>query len=162
MLLCAEHGLYYDIDWDVSVNTDNEDEKSITFSMVDNEENRALTENFTPDFEGHKGVEKGFGQGQFNRQDMNGPDDYITKFPITHMEYRYTITLRKDEDFVRLRMEAINPNNANKQGEAWLPMTFPITEDSNISARQELHWRCDTCCFEDLPNMVPWANYGDI
>ena len=153
----AEHGLYYDSEWNVDIDDEKNDEKSIIFSIVDSIENRNKAANLTP--KQHPWVSKGLSQGQFNRQDQNTPTDILTKYPVTDMEYTYKISLRQGEDFVRLRMSVKNASPTVKEAEAWLPMTFPITERSTILSHQDLRWRRDTWCFEDVPNMVTWKNH---
>lgn len=165
----AEHGLYYDIDWDVTVDYSNPDEKSIIFLMVDNEENRERAKNHIPKKPANAKPANakptpvpGFSSGQYNHLDIDGKETegFMTRYPTTNMDFRYKITLRKDEDFVRLKMSVKNEEATPKIGEAWLPMTFPITGDSTILSHQELRWRRDNWCFDYMtPNIVKWDDY---
>jgi hypothetical protein len=154
--VAAEHGLYYDTDWDVSVDIAQANEKSIVLSIVDNEENRNRAANNVPAYPTNQAKVPGFSNGQFSR---DGSD--MTKYPTTDMEFKLFITLRDDEDFVRLRMSVTNPDEtAAKWGEAWLPMTFPIQEESTILSRQKQRWRRDSWCLDaETPNVVDWADY---
>jgi hypothetical protein len=155
--VAPEHGLYYDIDWDVSVHISEPDQKSIVLTMVDNEENRNRASNHVPLKPTNQDKPTGLSGGQFSR---DGQD--MSRYPTTDMEFKLSITLRDDEDFVRLRMSVTNPDEAAvKWGEAWLPMLFPITEDSVILSRQKSRWRRDSWCLDQVvPNIVEWADYS--
>lgn len=140
----AEHGLYYDVDWDMRwTGSKDGKEKSIVLQIQDTQANRDRV-----------GSPEEYSQGPFNRDDKN--DGHLTKYPVTDMIFTYTITLRTDEDFVRLNMKVDNPTDEVKHAEAWLPMTFPITEDTQIVSEQVTRWRRDEWCFPDLANVVDW------
>lgn len=159
--VCPEHGLYYDTDWAVSVDDSNADEKSITFTVVDDEATRTIVRNTVPSkptlATTTLAAQTGFSSGPFN----SGADaGEMTRYPATDMTFSFTITLRKDEDFVRLRMSVTNNSTDPKWAEAWLPMAFPITDDSIILSKQQQRWRRDNWCLEDVtPNMVEWEDY---
>lgn len=146
----AEHGLYYDSQWDMSTVGD-ENERSIILKIADTQENRDK-------------VADPFSQGQFNRGDMNDPSkDHMTKYPVTNLEFTYKITLRKDEDFVRLSMTVENPTDKDANAEAWLPMTFPLkSEDCLLLDEQPLRWRRDEWVFPWMANMVNWDGQNDL
>lgn len=157
--VAPEHGLYYDIDWDLSVDDSNPDgEKSIVLSIVDSPENRNRARDHVPDKPANSAAKAtGFSSGQFS---VDGND--MSRYPTTGMEFRLTVTLRSDEDFVRLKMSVTNNDAAGEAqwGEAWLAMTFPITEESTILSRQKLRWRRDNWCLDrETPNVVVWADY---
>jgi len=154
--VAPEHGLYYDIDWDVSIEDSDPNEKSIVLSIVDDEETRERARNLVPDKPARADRATGFSSGQFSR---DGGE--MTKYPTTDMEFKFTITLRSDEDFVRLRMSVTNPDPMDaKWGEAWLPMTFPINDDSVILSPQQQRWRGVNWCMDDVtPNVVEWEDY---
>ena len=155
--VCPEHGLYYDTDWVVSVDDSNPDEKSITFTIVDDEATRYMVSNTVPTKPAYATLATGFSSGPFNRGADAGE---MTRYPVTDMTFKFTITLRKDEDFVRLRMSVTNDSTDPKWAEAWLPMAFPITEDSIILSNQQQRWRRDNWCLDDVtPNMVEWEDY---
>jgi hypothetical protein len=155
--VAPEHGLYYDTDWDVSVDIAQPDQKSIVLSIVDNEENRNRAANTAPPYPTNQEKVLGLSNGQFSRGD--GAD--MSRYPTTDMKFSLFVTLRDDEDFVRLRMAVTNPDETEpKWGEAWLPMFFPISEDSTILSRQKQRWRRDSWCLDaETPNVVDWADY---
>ncbi|KAG5181454.1 hypothetical protein JKP88DRAFT_246206, partial [Tribonema minus] len=137
----AEHGLYYDTDWAVKVlETADGRSKSIVMSITDSAENRSKL--------GFLSV------GQYCLEGYPEPREPMGKYPITNMVYTYTITLNADEEFVRLRMDVANPTPNLVRGEAWLPMTFPIDEKSQIISPQRKRWRRDEWCFPDSANIV--------
>lgn len=70
------------------------------------------------------------------------------------MKFSYSITLKADEEFVRLKMCVENPTDASAWGEAWLPMTFPIDSDSQIISPQRKRWRRDEWCHAKSANIV--------
>lgn len=161
--VCAEHGLYYDTDWDVSFSdqttSEGKQSKSIIFAIVDNAVRRQYASETIPDImtaivKPSSPLLKGFSSSQFSNT-----SEPMSKYPITNMEYKFNITLVEGEDFVRLRMSVKNFDDFAKNAEAWLPMTFPIDEQSIILSRQKNRWRRDTWCFPDLPNMVEWDKY---
>ena len=137
----AEHGLYYDTDWTMTTEG-NDQERSIILTIQDTEESR-------------KKVNDPFSVGQYNAA---GIDGRMTNYPVTNMIFTYKITLRENEDFVRLSMTVDNPTDKMAHGEAWLPMTFPITKDSFILDEQPLRWRRDGWVFPWMASMVNWNN----
>ncbi|CAN0384912.1 unnamed protein product, partial [Discosporangium mesarthrocarpum] len=136
----AEHGLYYDTDWDVSfLETADGLSKSIVFSIVDTQEQRdALNDPGSI--------------GQFSRSDQ--PFVPLSNYPVSNMKYTYTITLNADEEYVRLNMAVENPTSELARAEAWLPQTYPIDSDSQIISPQRKRWRRDPWCFPDSANLV--------
>lgn len=141
----AEHGLYYDTDWDMSSDVSSPNEKSIILKIVDTAAQRGK-------------ILDPLSVGQFNRQDGADIAGTMTKYPVTNMEFTYKITLKAGEDFVRLSMTIDNPTEAGANAEAWLPMTFPINKDSEILSRQKTRWRRDEWSHGFLPNVIEWAD----
>ncbi|CAN0225634.1 unnamed protein product [Ascophyllum nodosum] len=136
----AEHGLYYDTDWDVSFKeTSDGRSKSIIFSITDTEEQR-LALNDTGSI------------GSFSRSDAS--DVPLSNYPVSNLTYTFTITLNADEEYVRLDMAVENPTPEFARAEAWLSQTYPIDENSQIISSQKRRWRKDTWCFPDTPNIV--------
>ena len=153
----AEHGLYYDSDWDISSigsSDKNSDEISVVLKISDTVEQRTK-------------IRDPLSYGQFNKSTdpyFNGMerlgygDSTMTKYPVTNLNFTYTITLRENEEFVRLNMKVENASNEDVNGEAWLPMTYPIEQESQIISPQEYRWRRDEWCFPQLANIV---NFND-
>lgn len=151
--ICAEHGLYYDTDWDMtSTSSADGTEKSIVLKIQDTQENRDKAAHGPT---GKASDHPGLSSGPFGRIDVEGP---LSKYPVTDMIYTYTVTLREDEDFVRLNMKVENPTDETHHAEAWLPMTFPIDEDSHILSDQDKRWRRDEWCFPEVANIVDWKS----
>ncbi|GAX27002.1 hypothetical protein FisN_9Lh315 [Fistulifera solaris] len=126
----AEHGLYYDTDWEMSTDVSGEGEASIIFRIQDTMEQRFK-------------VKDPFSVGQFNRADgaqSTTATGRMTKYPVTNMIFTFKITLKDDEDFVRLSMTIENPTSKSCNAEAWVPMTFPIDKNSQILSRQKTRW----------------------
>jgi len=146
----AEHGLYYDIEWDMTTGGSEDGyEKSIILQIQDTQASRDRA----ADRDGQVKDNVGFSSGQFCVGDGSAEGE-LSKYPVTDLIYTYTITVRKDEDFVRLNMKVANPTDKTAHAEAWLPMTFPINKESYVLSEQNMRWRRDTWCFEDLANMV--------
>jgi len=146
----AEHGLYYDIDWDMTT-FGNDFERSIQLQIQDTEASRARAFNR----DGKETENPGFSVGQFNRNDGGGsPGESMGKYPVTNLIFTYTITVRKDEDFVRLNMKVTNPTDKTAHSEAWLPITCPIRKESQILSDQKMRWRRDEVYFGNMANMV--------
>jgi hypothetical protein len=161
--VCAEHGLYYDMDWEMS-SSEQPTSKSVIFTIEDNEVNRQLASVDRVDYLNEATNPTtphppGFSYNAFSKfsQEQVG----MSKYPTTNMVYKFNITLGENEDFVRLRMSVENSMDVPHQAEAWLPMTFPIDTQSKILSHQSMRWRRDEWCFEDLPNMVTWQDYAD-
>ncbi|CAE6947599.1 unnamed protein product [Symbiodinium sp. CCMP2592] len=110
-----EHGLYYDTLWDV------------TFEQSEEEESRSIILSITDSLEQRQKLNDTLSQGKYSLPD-GAP---MSAYPVTNLVFRFWITLRAGEDYVRLRAEVINPTAADAKGAAWMPMTFPIDEDAN-------------------------------
>jgi hypothetical protein len=144
----AEHGLYYDTDWEMSTDVSGEGEASIIFRIQDTMEQRFK-------------VKDPFSVGQFNRADgaqSTTATGRMTKYPVTNMIFIFRITLKDDEDFVRLSMTVENPTRKSCNAEAWVPMTFPIDKNSQILSRQVTRWRRDEWWNGFVPNVINWAD----
>lgn len=116
----AEHGLYYDTDWDLKFEI-TENSASLIFSIFDNEATRAS-------------VRDPFSSGQYLAPGNSQP---MSKYPVTNALFTFKITLNADENFVRLYagLESSNPDPIH--AEIWLPQTYPITRDSQIISHQK-------------------------
>lgn len=132
--------------------------KSIIMQIQDTPENREIAS------KGPEGAYRdlslypeGFSSGAFSRSDIQGP---LSKYPVTNMIFTYTVTLREDEDFVRLNMKVENPTEDVQHAEAWLPMTFPVDKESFILSDQKKRWRRDEWCFPQLANVVDVNSKG--
>ncbi|CAM9550362.1 unnamed protein product [Chrysoparadoxa australica] len=133
----AEHGLYYDTEWNASFE-ESEDglSKSIVLSITDSAEQRgALNDPLSQEL---------FSIG-------TGP---MSKYPVTDLTFTYRITLKAGEEFVRLQMSVNNDTPRRVNAEAWLPMTFPIDESSQIISPQKFRLRKDEWVFPTEPNVV--------
>ena len=148
--VAAEHGLYYDYDWPMAKIETAEDEKSIEFTLTDTEAQRLL-------------LNDPLSVGQFNRQDgFTADPNHMTKYPVTDMTFKFKITLKAGEKFVRLSMTIINDTDKPSNAEAWLPMTFPINKQSEILSHQQTRWRRDEWWNGFLPNIINWPGVTDI
>eukprot|EP00992_Anisonema_acinus_P007670 TRINITY_DN3582_c0_g1_i1.p1 TRINITY_DN3582_c0_g1~~TRINITY_DN3582_c0_g1_i1.p1 ORF type:complete len:238 (-),score=29.30 TRINITY_DN3582_c0_g1_i1:65-778(-) len=78
----------------------------------------------------------------------------MSKYPVTNLKYSFIVTLKANEEFVRLRVHVENPTDKTALAEAWLPMTFPINDKSQIISQQVLRWRRDEWCFDDTANLI--------
>lgn len=78
----------------------------------------------------------------------------MSAYPVTNMKYTMQVTLREDEEFVRIKCIVENPTAKKAKGEAWLPMTYPVDENSKIIAPQHLRWRRDAWVFPEEANMI--------
>jgi hypothetical protein len=166
--VCAEHGLYYDTNWEESFSeqttAEGKQSKSILYTIVDNDENREYAANEIPKImteiaKPETPLFAGMTAGQFSNDTARV--EPMSKYPTTNMIFTYNITLVDGEDFARLRMSVENTDDFDKNAEAWLPMTFPIDAGSKILARQKERWRRDEWCFSDLPNIVPWDKFPE-
>ena len=78
----------------------------MSLSIVDNETNRQRARNLVPTKPARADRPVGFSAGQFSRSSAGEMSEY----PTTDLTFQFTITLRSDEDFVRLRMSVTNPD----------------------------------------------------
>jgi len=116
----AEHGLYYDSDWDVEFVADQAG-SNIVLSIRDSAENRAL-------------LCDTLSRGQFSAP---GSDLPMSKYPVTDALFVFEIGLRPGEDFVRLRAGLINSRDSEVTGEIWLPQTYPVNADGQVISHQQ-------------------------
>lgn len=117
----AEHGLYFDTDWDISFQA-NADGSSATMvlSIQDTAANREL-------------LNDPMSSGQYSPSDPSAP---MSLYPITDGWWTLRITLNANEDFVRLEAEVENTRTVNISGEIWLPQTYPVTRGSQVISKQ--------------------------
>ena len=116
----AEHGLYYDTDWDISF-LQSPDSSSIVLSITDTEENR-------------KALNDPLSKGQYLAP---GSDVAFSKYPVTNAKFTFKVTLKKDEEFLRLESSVQTDANKDADMEVWLPQTYPLTKDSQIISHQK-------------------------
>jgi len=116
----AEHGLYYDTDWDIAFAAD-EAGSAILFKIKDSQQNRDL-------------LCDPLSKGQFLAQ---GSDVPMSKYPVTDAEFIFAISLRPGEEFVRLRASLVNTRQTPVLAEMWIPQTYPVTQDSQIISQQK-------------------------
>ena len=119
----AEHGLYYDTDWDIEfpIADNNKDQVSAVLSIKDTQENRDL-------------IGSPFSSDQFS---VIGSSIPMSKYPVTDAIFRFQIILKIDEPYVYLDCSVYNERPTNIEAEAWLPQTYPITKDSQIISHQK-------------------------
>lgn len=119
----AEHGLYYDTDWDIEfpLAENNDKQVSAILSIEDTQENRDL-------------IGSPFSSDQFS---VIGSSIPMSKYPVTDAIFRFQIILKKDEPYVYLDCSVDNQRPTNIAAEAWLPQTYPITKDSQIISHQK-------------------------
>lgn len=116
----AEHGLYYDTDWDISFQSDSAS-ATITLQIQDTQANRDL-------------LNDPLSGGQYIAP---GSTQNMSLYPVTDAIFTYRITLRADEDFVRLQASLTNTRPTNIRSEIWLPQTYPVTEKSQVISHQQ-------------------------
>ncbi|CAE7246714.1 unnamed protein product [Symbiodinium sp. CCMP2456] len=141
-----EHGLYYDTLWDV------------TFEQSEEEQSRSIILSITDSSEQRQKLNDTLSQGGYSLPD-GAP---MSAYPVTNLVFRFWITLRAGEDYVRLRAEVINPTAADAKGAAWMPMTFPIDEDSQIITPQVYRFKSDEWCYRDLPKIFRWDSRTEL
>lgn len=117
----AEHGLYYDTDWDLDFELSPEgDEASLIFSIQDTAETRAmLDDNLSC---------KGF--SSYSPESMKN-------YPVTDAIFKFKVTLRSGEKFLRTECSVENTRDEPVQAEAWMPQTWPIDKHSQIVSHQK-------------------------
>lgn len=151
-VVTAEHGLFYDTDWPWEVREASDGSSaSIVFRMKDTEETRAaLKRDIDPD-----GIT--LSGGQYNIPD-GGRMSY---YPVTNMDFTMEVTLRANEEFVRIKCTAENNNSEATKAEVWLPQTYPCTMTSKVISRQVQRWKRDLWCFPEEAQLVtfPGSEY---
>lgn len=117
----AEHGLYYDTEWDLDFEVKNNgDEASLIFHIKDTEEARKL-------------LNDPMSTGGFSSWAMEPMKNY----PVTNANFIFKVTLRKGEKFLRTECTVDNTTTGPIQAEAWMPQTWPVTRDSQIISHQK-------------------------
>jgi len=117
----AEHGLYYDTDWDIDFEVTNKgDSASLIFSIQDTElARKQLNDPLSV---------KGF--SSWNAEPMKN-------YEVTDAIFQFKVTLMKGEKFLRTECTVENTRNKPIQAEAWMPQTWPISESSQIISHQK-------------------------
>lgn len=117
----AEHGLYYDTDWDLDFEVSSSGkEASLIFSIQDTAEARKQLNDPLS--------KKGFSSW--------GPEA-MSNYPVTDAIFTFKVTLKAGEKFLRTECTVENTRVEPIQAEAWMPQTWPITEDSQIISHQK-------------------------
>lgn len=117
----AEHGLYYDTEWDLDFEVSkNGDEASLTFTIKDDAEAREL-------------LQDPLSTGGFS----SWAAEPMKNYPVTNANFIFKVTLRKGEKFLRTECTVENTTDGPIQAEAWMPQTWPITEESQIISHQK-------------------------
>lgn len=129
----AEHGLYYDTDWDISFAADTTG-SSIILSIQDTQENRDL-------------LVDPLSKGQFSSP---GSDVPMSKYPVTDAEYTFTITLKPGEDYVHIKAGLKNTKNEPVSAEIWVPQTYPINRDSQVISEQKKRRCRDIWVYQEM------------
>lgn len=79
-------------------------------------------------------------------------------YPTTNMKFTFAVTLKANEEFVRLKGIVENPTSQTQLAEAWVPMTYPIENNSKIISPQRMRWKRDNWCFLEEANMVAFPD----
>lgn len=117
----AEHGLYYDTEWDLDFDiSPSGDSASLIFSIKDTDEAREL-------------LKDPLSTGGFS----SWAPEPMKNYPTTNANFIFKVTLKKGEKFLRTECIVENTTNEAIQCEAWMPQTWPITEDSQIISHQK-------------------------
>jgi len=117
----AEHGLYYDTDWDLDFEiAKSGNEASLIFSIQDTAEARGQ-------------LNDPLSHGGFSSW---GPDA-LSNYPVTDAIFTFKVTLRAGEKFLRTECTVENTRGEPIQAEAWMPQTWPVTEESQIISHQK-------------------------
>ena len=118
----AEHGLYYDTEWDLDLETSAPgDSASLIFSIKDTDKAR-------------EELKDKLSTGGFSSWDDTEP---MKNYPVTNANFIFKVTLKKGEKFVRTECIVDNTTTEPIQAEAWMPQTWPITKDSQIISHQK-------------------------
>jgi hypothetical protein len=116
----AEHGLYFDVDWDIDFEV-SDDEATIILSIVDSQKTRdELCDPLSKKL-----------------YLAPGSDVPMSKYPVTDAKFTFKVTLRKGDKFVTTECIVDNTRSAPVVAEAWMPQTYPITRDSQIISKQK-------------------------
>lgn len=117
----AEHGLYYDTEWDLDFETSpSGDSASLIFSIQDTDAARAL-------------LNDPLSTGGFS----SWSPEPMKNYPTTNATFKFKVTLRKGEKFLRTECIVENDSDECIQAEAWMPQTWPVTKDSQIISHQK-------------------------
>lgn len=117
----AEHGLYYDTEWDLEFETSpSGDSASLIFTIQDTDEARAL-------------LNDPLSTGGFS----SWTPEPMKNYPTTNATFKFKVTLRKGEKFLRAECTVENDSDEPIQAEAWMPQTWPVTKDSQIISHQK-------------------------
>jgi hypothetical protein len=118
----AEHGLYFDMDWDIDFDiSEDGDESTIIMSIVDSQETRDL-------------LADPMSKGLYSTP---GSDEPMSAYPVTDAKFTFKVSLKKNEKFVRTECIVENTRETHIAAEAWMPQTYPITRDSQIISHQK-------------------------
>merc|ERR1712050_104973 len=118
----AEHGLYFDTDWDIDFEvSDSGDSASLIFSIQDTLETRQTLNG------------KLSGKG-FSSYDAAHP---MKNYPVTDAWFKFKVTLKSGEKFLRTECTVENTKSEPIQAEAWMPQTWPIDTNSQIISHQK-------------------------
>ena len=129
--VCAEHGLYYDTNWNESfseqITADGKQSMSVLYTVIDSEENRKYATEEIPKImtEIAKPAEPlltGMSVNAFSNETIEVDGRVypiaMSKYPTTNLIFTYNITLVDGEDFARLRMSVDNTDDFDKNAEA--------------------------------------------
>jgi len=117
----AEHGLYYDTEWDIDFRvTQSGNKGSMIFSIKDDKKAREL-------------LNDPLSTGGFS----SWLPDPMSNYPITDAKFIFKVTLRKGEKFLRTECIVDNTRDTAIAAEAWMPQTWPVTKDSQIISHQK-------------------------
>ena len=117
----AEHGLYYDSEWDLDFDTSpTGDYASLIFSIQDTDEAREM-------------LQDPLSTGGFS----SWAPEPMKNYPTTNAKFTFKVTLRKGEKFLRTECIVENTTDEPIQAEAWMPQTWPVTKDSQIISHQK-------------------------
>ena len=112
----AEHGLYYDTEWDLDFETSpSGDSASLIFSIQDTDTARSL-------------LNDPMSTGGFS----SWSPEPMKNYPTANATFKFKVTLRKGEKFLRTECIVENDSNECIQTEAW------ILDASNLARHQGL------------------------
>ena len=117
----AEHGLYYDTDWDLDFKVSKSgDQASLIFKIQDTFEARQQL------------------NGELSKKGFSsyGPVA-MSNYPVTDAWFEFKVTLKSGEKFLRTKCTVKNTKDETIQAEAWMPQTWPIDRNSQIISHQK-------------------------